>query len=231
MKYRRHSHSITNMNFHIILCSKYRKPYLHKINQSLLFSCFRRSCIGHGCSLTECEIMPDHIHMFVSVNNPNQFQLHRFINHLKGWASYRIRKEKRWMRQYKALWSSSYFCESIGNISENTIRKYIRNQKINVKPTYKYRSIVKSQDKNKICTNVIVWPKPHGNNAEKTKSNTHNKVLHIRATQQRAVSSLTLSNTKSKRFIQLYSVCTETVSSHSKRLQQDTWYNKTYDIS
>ena len=71
MKYRRHGHSITNMNFHIILCSKYRKAY------------FRKSCINHGCDLIECEIMPDHIHMFVSVMKPSRFQMHVFINHLK----------------------------------------------------------------------------------------------------------------------------------------------------
>ena len=49
------------------------------------------------------------------------------------------------MKKYKAFWSSSYFVESIGNISESTVRKYIRNPKINVKSTYKYKSIVKNQ--------------------------------------------------------------------------------------
>ena len=74
MKYRRHSHSITNMNFHIILCSKYRKAYFHKIkSRRRLLSCFRNSCIKNGCALVECEIMPDHIHMFVSVVKPVRF--------------------------------------------------------------------------------------------------------------------------------------------------------------
>ena len=137
MKYRRHGHSITNVNFHIILCSKYRKAYFHKVKSKELMSCFRKSCINHGCDLIECEIMPDHIHMFVSVMKPLIFQMHVFINHLKGYSSFMIRKQNPWMKKYKAFWSSSYFVESI-NISESTIRKYIRNQKINVKSTYKY---------------------------------------------------------------------------------------------
>ena len=200
MKYRRHSHSITNMNFHIILCSKYRKPYLHKIKQALLHSCFRRSCILHGCSLVECEIMPDHIHMFIAVHKPVRFQLHRFMNHLKGWASFRIRRKNLWMKKYKALWSASYFCESIGNISEQTIRKYIRNQKVNVKPGYKFRSLVDSGIKDN--------QGKHSNNAKtakeekKEKANTHYKMLSIRAAQQRAVSSSTLPHAKSKRAVQ-----------------------------
>lgn len=144
MKYRRHSHSITNMNFHIILCSKYRKPYLHKVQSKLMISCFRRSCVKYGCDLVEIEIMPDHIHMFVSVLQPKQFQISRFMNHLKGATSYEIRSKNSWMKRYKAFWSKSYFCESIGNISEPTIRKYIKNQKVELKPNYKYKHIVQS---------------------------------------------------------------------------------------
>ncbi len=30
-----------------------------------------------------------------------------------------------------ALWSKSYFCESVGYISQNTVRRYIANQKLN----------------------------------------------------------------------------------------------------
>ena len=65
-------------------------------------------------------------------------------NGIKGYSSFMIRKKNSWMKKYKAFWSSSYFVESIGNISESTVRKYIRNQRINVKSTYKYKSIVKN---------------------------------------------------------------------------------------
>ncbi len=47
------------------------------------------------------------------------------------------------LKKYKAFWSPSYFVESIGNMSESTIRKYIQNQKVNMKSTYKHKSIVK----------------------------------------------------------------------------------------
>lgn len=195
MKYRRHSHSITNINFHIIICSKYRKPYLHRINKPLLLSCFRRSCIRHGCALTECEIMPDHIHMFISVLKPVLFQLHCFMNHLKGWASFRIRKDRLWMRKYKALWSSSYFCESIGNIAEHTIRKYIRNQKINVKSGYKYRSIVTGIKNTIKCKERKIQYYAEEEKEKEKEAHPHFSLLSRRATQQRAVPSFASLNT------------------------------------
>lgn len=36
--------------------------------------------------------------------------------------------------KYKALWSRGYFCESIGQISESIIIKYIENQWKHYKP-------------------------------------------------------------------------------------------------
>lgn len=57
---------------------------------------------------------------------------------LKGSTSYYIRKKYPSLKKYKSFWSPSYFCETIGNMSEIVIRKYIKNQKINVKSSYKY---------------------------------------------------------------------------------------------
>ena len=97
-----------------------------------------------GAKLREAEIMPDHVHLFVSVKKQHVFNLSKFMQHIKGWSSYSIRKLNNRLKQYKALWAPSYFCESIGHISESTIRKYIRNQTINLKADYKYKDMVKA---------------------------------------------------------------------------------------
>ena len=61
---------------------------------------------------------------------------------LKGGTSYSIRKRYPFLKKYKSFWSPSYFCETIGNMSEKVIRKYIQNQKVNLKASYKYSKMV-----------------------------------------------------------------------------------------
>ena len=149
MKYNRNRHSVTNINYHIVFCPKYRKPFLLK-NRKQLLSCFRKSCIMHRCIIKEIEIMPDHVHIFVSVLKPGLFALSKLIQHLKGWSSFQIRKKNPWMKKkYKAFWSPSYFAESIGHISEKVVKKYISDQTTNLKPTYKYCKLVKKYLKEK----------------------------------------------------------------------------------
>ena len=81
--YNRNCHNVTNLNYHIILCSKYRKPYLLK-NEVRLLSCFRKTTIKYGSVIKEIEVMPDHIHIFLSVYKHRNFCLSKFVKHLKG---------------------------------------------------------------------------------------------------------------------------------------------------
>lgn len=92
--------------------------------------------------------MPDHIHIFICCK-VNHYPIPIIIKHLKGFSSYHIRKYNKSIKKYKSFYSPSYFVDSIGNISEKSIKKYIRNQKINLKSTYKYKNIVEKYNKKK----------------------------------------------------------------------------------
>lgn len=48
------------------------------------------------------------------------------------------------MKKCKSFYSPSYFIESIGNMNKQVIQKYIRNKKINLKPNYKYKHLIKN---------------------------------------------------------------------------------------
>jgi len=160
----------------------------------------------YGCRLSECEIMPDHVHLFVSVVQLNKFNLSKLIQHIKGWSSYRIRKRNSWMQRYKHYWGGSYFCESIGNISQNTIRKYIKNQKINVKSTYKYKHLIKS-NQSKQESSIIRSVNEKEEKKETKKKATHKALLFTNQTKQHLLPPLKNSNTKSKRDFQLRYFC------------------------
>ena len=74
------------------------------------------------------EIMPDHVHIFVKANpvaSP-----HWIVQQFKGYSSNILRKEFPELKsKLPTLWTRSYYCESVGHISEDTIKKYIEDQK------------------------------------------------------------------------------------------------------
>jgi len=74
------------------------------------------------------EVMEDHVHLFVkcsTVDSP-----HFIVQQFKGNSSRILRKEFKELRtRVPTLWTRSYFCESVGHISEKTVKKYIEDQK------------------------------------------------------------------------------------------------------
>ena len=144
MKYIR-KNSVFNIGFHLVFTSKYRKPYLQWFEKQIS-SCFRYCSCKYGFVIQEVDIMPDHIHLFIKLNNTST-SISKIVQRIKGYTSYMIRTKNPTLKKYKAFWSPSYFAESIGNMSEHVIRKYIKNQKINVKSNYKYAHMIKSNQK------------------------------------------------------------------------------------
>ena len=72
--------------------------------------------------------MNDHIHLFIK-SNPT-LSISFIINQLKGYSSFKLRSEFSFLKKYKSLWTNSYFCETIGYISEETIK--MQNSKMNL---------------------------------------------------------------------------------------------------
>ena len=74
------------------------------------------------------EIMPDHVHIFIMAT-PSDCVAH-IASQLKGYTSHQLRDEFPHLRsRLPTLWTRSYYVESVGHISEHTIRKYIEEQK------------------------------------------------------------------------------------------------------
>lgn len=82
----------------------------------------------HDAEIKAMEVMPDHVHLFVELDP--RVPLHQFIKALKGRSSRLLREEFPWLKsRIPSLWTRSYFCCTIGHISEETIRRYIEEQK------------------------------------------------------------------------------------------------------
>lgn len=72
--------------------------------------------------------MPDHVHIFIKTKPT--LAPHYIVQQLKGYTSRILRKEfPKLKSRIPTLWTRSYYCESIGYISEETVKKYIKDQK------------------------------------------------------------------------------------------------------
>ena len=80
--------------------------------------------------IKEMEIMPDHVHVFVSAHpkySPSYlYKMLKGISARKLFIEFPEIKKKLWKGR---LWNSETYTETIGHISEETVLKYIKDQK------------------------------------------------------------------------------------------------------
>lgn len=117
-----------NIGYHLIWCPKYRRRVLVGLIEKRLKELLYEKADGLSIIIEKMEVMPDHVHLFVKcspINSP-----HLIVKHLKGYSSRIMRLEfPKLKSRLPSLWTRSYYCESIGHISEETIKKYIDDQK------------------------------------------------------------------------------------------------------
>lgn len=78
--------------------------------------------------IEKLEILPDHVHVFVK-GDPTSAP-HWIVQQFKGYSSRMLREKYSFLKtRLPSLWTRSYYCESVGHISEATVKKYIEEQK------------------------------------------------------------------------------------------------------
>ena len=119
---------VYNLGYHLIWCTKYRRKVLSPKIELRLKELIRKKAEEIEVEIVEMETMPDHIHIFVK-SKPT-YSPHFIVQQFKGYSSHILREEFSELRsRLPSLWTRSYFCESVGCISADTIIRYIENQK------------------------------------------------------------------------------------------------------
>jgi len=122
--------SVFNIGYHLIWCVKYRKPVLVGDTEKRLKELILLKGQDIGITVVSLEVMPEHLHIFIKaspVDSP-----HYIVQQLKGYTSKLMRQEFKELRtRIPSLWTRSYYCESVGHISENAVKRYIEEQKTN----------------------------------------------------------------------------------------------------
>lgn len=120
--------AVYNIGYHLIWCPKYRRKVLVGDVEARLREIFLEKANELGITIETMEIMPDHVHLFVK--SPPTLAPHFIVQQLKGISSRLLRQEfSQLKKRLPTLWTRSYYCESVGHISEAAIRKYIEDQK------------------------------------------------------------------------------------------------------
>ncbi len=127
-RWKRGTNCIYNIGYHLIWCSKYRRPVLTGEAELRLRELILQRADFLGVEIVSVEIMPEHVHVFVKC--PPTFSPHQIVKQIKGYSSRVLRDEYPTIRsRIPTLWTNSYYCESVGHISEDTVKKYIEDQK------------------------------------------------------------------------------------------------------
>lgn len=127
------SHTKWNCKYHIVFTPKYRRKIIYNQYRSSLGEIFRRLCSYKGVEIIEGHLMPDHVHMFVSI--PPRISLSSFMGYLKG-KSALMMFDKHANLKYKFgnrhFWAEGYYVSTVG-LNEATIKKYIQEQTNNLR--------------------------------------------------------------------------------------------------
>jgi len=127
MEYRRDEHRIHLVVYHLIWCPKRRKPILVGDVARDCRSLIEVKCNEHGWTIENLAIQPDHVHLFVRVwpmDSPADA-----LKAVKGVTAHELRRRYPHLRKTPSLWTRSYFASTAGNVSQETIRRYIEAQK------------------------------------------------------------------------------------------------------
>ena len=127
-RYSKNAGAVFALKYHIVWCPKYRRSVLTPPVDARLKELLTETAAEHGMAIRALEVMPDHLHLFVEADPT--LCVAEIVNRLKGRTSRILRQEFPTLRsRLPALWSRSYFAATTGHVSEETITRYIEEQK------------------------------------------------------------------------------------------------------
>jgi len=114
--------------YHIVFTPKYRRKIIYNQYKESIRDILKRLCGYKGVEIIEGNLMPDHVHMLVSI--PPKISVSSFMGYLKGKSALMI-FDKHANLKYKFgnrhIWAEGYYVSTVG-LNEATIQKYIQEQ-------------------------------------------------------------------------------------------------------
>lgn len=122
------SHSKWLCKYHIVFTPKYRRKLIYYQLRADIQKIIKDLCKWKGIEIIEGHMMPDHIHLLLSI--PPKYSVSQIMGYLKGKSAMMI-FERHANLKYKFgnrhLWAEGYYVSTVG-LNTATIQKYIREQ-------------------------------------------------------------------------------------------------------
>ena len=122
------SHTRWECKYHIVFIPKYRRRAIFGQIRRELGEVFRRLARQKESVIEEGHLMPDHVHMMISI--PPKYAVSQVVGFIKGKSAIHIaRTYSGRTRNYvgQHFWARGYFASTVGR-DEQVIREYIRHQ-------------------------------------------------------------------------------------------------------
>lgn len=126
--FRRKATSVSMINYHIVICPKYRrKIFLIPGVEDRFKELVRQVCEQNDFDILALECQIDHCHLFINV--PPTVSAAKVVQQIKLGTSHPLMNEFKELSKAVSLWTRSYFASTAGNVSSDTIKRYIELQK------------------------------------------------------------------------------------------------------
>ena len=127
MDYQRDEQRVHLIVYHLIWCPRRRKAVLVNAIAARCKALLEAKCAERGWQILTLAIQPDHIHLFVRVWPSDSAA--EVVKECKGITAYSLRAEFPALKKLPSMWTRSYFASTAGNVSQDTIQRYIDAQK------------------------------------------------------------------------------------------------------
>lgn len=132
MEYRKGSHGVYDLKYHVVFCTKYRVLTGQVADRTR--EIIREICAVNYIDIASSSMSPDHMHLLLSI--PPSISVSKAVQYIKGKSSRKLLQEfelprKRYWGQH--LWARGYFVVTVGNVNSNEVQKYIEEQEIHRK--------------------------------------------------------------------------------------------------
>ena len=123
------SHSRWECKYHVVFIPKGRRKALFGQLRPYLGEVLRRLAAQKESRIEEGHLMPDHVHMLLSI--PPRYSVANVVGFLKGKSAIRMHRD---LLRYKgamfgrAFWTRGYCVVTVGEYDEAAVREYIREQ-------------------------------------------------------------------------------------------------------
>src|SRR4030042_6114883 len=144
------SSSIEELKYHLVFCTKYRYKLLTAEIAGKLKEYALLKQDSWQVSIISLAIEPDHVHILLQAKS-SLVDMNKVVKKIKGSTSHYIRRIFNKLQVYPALFSPSHFLATTGDVSKDTIQKYIKSQGLQetefVKRTFVYKVLEPNKDK------------------------------------------------------------------------------------